>query len=91
MPSPAFVPDARMDSPALVLAARTISARVSKPIRSGQAFVSIRSILPSPFADGRIYYGGYDCNFYPADGTAWVATSLRNSLRPSVPAKGTQS
>ena len=34
---------------------------------------------------------GYDCNFYPADGTAWVATSLRNSLRLSVPAKGTQS
>ena len=31
------------------------SAQVSKPIRSGQAFVSIRSIVPSPFADGRIY------------------------------------
>ena len=46
----------------------------------GQAFVSIRSIVPSPFADGRIYYGGYDCNFYPADGTAWVATSTLSSL-----------
>ena len=67
------------------------SAQVSKPIRSGQAFVSIRSIVPSPFADGRIYYGGYDCNFYPADGTAWVATSLRSSLRLSVSAKGSQS
>ena len=35
----------------------TPSAEVSKPIRSGQAFVSIRSILPSPFARGQIYYG----------------------------------
>jgi hypothetical protein len=47
--------------------------------------------VPSPFPGDQIYYGGYDCNFYPADGTAWVATSPRNSLRLSVPAKGTQS
>ena len=66
------------------------SAQVSKPIRSGQAFVSIRSIVPSPFADGRIYYGGYDCNFYPADGTAWVATSSLRSIRLSAPSKGTR-
>jgi hypothetical protein len=64
------------------------SAQVSKPIRSGQAFVSIRNIVPSPFADGRIYYGGYDCNFYPADGTAWVATSTISSLGLSVSSKG---
>ena len=56
--------------------------QVSKPIRSGQAFVSIRTIVPSPFADGRIYYGGYDCNFYPADGTAWVATSTAQLSPP---------
>ncbi len=66
------------------------SVRVSKPIRSGQAFVSIRSIVPSPFAGGQLYYGGYDCNFYPASGTAWVATSLRSSLHLSLPAKGRQ-
>ncbi len=53
----------------------TPTARITTPVRSGQAFVSIRTIAPSPFADGRIYYGGYDCNFYPADGTAWIATS----------------
>ncbi len=64
------------------------SAQVSKPIRSGQAFVSIRSIVPSSFTGGQIYYGGYDCNFYPADGTAWVATSTLNSLRGSVSPKG---
>ena len=64
------------------------SATVSKPVRAGQAFVSIRTIMPSPFQDGRIYYGGYDCNFYPADGTAWVATSTLRSLRPSVSTKG---
>jgi hypothetical protein len=58
----------------------TPSPPVTKPIRSGQAFVSIRSILLAPFADGRIYYGGYDCNFYPADGTAWVASSSLGSL-----------
>jgi hypothetical protein len=70
----------RTDSQSPTYALRCLSGRsltptasVSKLIRSGQAFVSIRSTLPSPFADGRIYYGGYDCNFYPADGTAWVA------------------
>lgn len=67
------------------------SARPSKPIRSGQAFVSIRSIVPSPFADNRVYYGGYDCNFYPADGTGWVATSTVSSLRVSLSPKGSPS
>jgi hypothetical protein len=67
------------------------SPQVSMPIRSGQAFVSIRSIVPSPFADGRVYYGGYDCNFYPADGTAWVATSTVSSLRLSTLSKGRRS
>ncbi len=64
------------------------SAKVSKPIRSGQAFVSIRSILPSPFSGGQIFYGGYDCNFYPADGTAWVASSALSSLHLSTSSKG---
>ena len=67
------------------------SPQVSMPIRSGQAFVSIRSIVPSPFADGRIFYGGYDCNFYPAEGTAWVATSMLSSLRLSTSSKGIRS
>ena len=66
----------------------TPSAQVSKPIRSGQAFVSIRSIVPSPFADGRIYYAGYDCNFYPADGTAWVASSTPEALHLPTASKG---
>jgi hypothetical protein len=57
-----------------------LSGQVSKPIRSGQAFVSIRTIVPSPFGDGRVYFGGYDCNFYPADGTAWVASSALGSV-----------
>ncbi len=69
----------------------TPSTHVSNPIRSGQAFVSIRSIVPSPFAGSQIDYGGYDCNFFPADGTAWVATSLRSSLHLSVSAKGRKS
>jgi hypothetical protein len=50
------------------------------PITTGEAFVSIRTIAPSPFAASEIYYGGYDCNFYPADGTAWVATSTASAL-----------
>ena len=66
----------------------TPSATVSKPIRSGQAFVSIRSIMASPFRGGRIYYAGYDCNFYPADGTAWVASSTFSSLDHSISLKG---
>ncbi len=67
------------------------SATVSTPIRSGQAFVSIRSILPSPFADGRIYYGGYDCNFYPADGTAWIASSRLTALHVPASSRGRHS
>ena len=55
------------------------------PILSSQAFVSIRTIKPSPFDDGAIYYGGYDCNFYPADGTAWVATSALDAVHPDDP------
>jgi hypothetical protein len=50
------------------------------PIRPGQAFVAIRTIQPSPFADGRLYFAGYDDNFYPADGTAWVASSAPGAL-----------
>ncbi len=69
----------------------TPAAQVSRPIRSGQAFVSIRSILPSPFGDGRVYFGGYDCNFYPADGTAWVASSTLSSLRLPASSKGSPS
>jgi hypothetical protein len=53
------------------------------PIRYTDAFVSIRTIAPSPFGDGRLYYGGYDCNFYPADGTAWVARATVRALHVS--------
>ena len=66
------------------------SSQVSKPIRSGQAFVSIRSIVPATFADGQIYFGGYDCNFYPADGTAWVASSSVGALDLTLSSKGDQ-
>jgi len=53
---------------------------VTTPIRSDQAFVSIRTIQRSPFGDGHLYFGGYDCNFSPADGTAWIASSPRRAL-----------
>lgn len=53
----------------------TPTGTITTPVRSGQALVSIRTIARSPFGDRRIYYGGYDCNFYPADTTAWIATS----------------
>jgi hypothetical protein len=58
----------------------TPTARATSPIRAGQAFVSIRTIAPSPFRDDRIYYGGYDCNFFPADGTAWIARSRKGAI-----------
>jgi hypothetical protein len=58
----------------------TLSGTVGNPIRSGQAFVSIRTIRLSPFGDGRLYYAGYDCNFYPADGTAWAGSSAPDAL-----------
>jgi hypothetical protein len=57
------------------------SKRQPSPVRSGQAFVSIRTITSSPFGDGRIYYGGYDNDFHPADGAAWIASSTSKALR----------
>jgi hypothetical protein len=51
------------------------------PIQSGQAFVSVRTIAPSPFSSDQVFYGGYDCNFYPANGTAWVASSSLSAIR----------
>ena len=57
------------------------SRKQPSPVRSGQAFVSIRTIKPSPFGDERIYYGGYDNDFHPADGAAWIASSTSVSLR----------
>jgi hypothetical protein len=59
------------------------SKKQPSPVRSGQAFVSIRTIKPSPFGDGRIYYGGYDNDFHPADGAAWIASSTSAALRLS--------
>jgi hypothetical protein len=53
----------------------------ASPVRQGQAFVAIRTIKLSPFGDGRIYYGGYDCNFSPADGAAWVGSSAAGAIR----------
>lgn len=51
------------------------------PVRSGQAFVSIRTIKASPFGNGRLYYGGYDNDFHPSDGAAWIASSTLSALR----------
>jgi hypothetical protein len=59
----------------------TLHSQPSKPIRAGQAFVSIRTIALSPFARDQVFYGGYDCNFYPANGTAWVASSTLSAIR----------
>lgn len=60
----------------------TPSQKQPSPVRSGQAFVSIRTIKPSPFGDGRIYDGGYDNDFHPADGAAWIASSTRSIFLP---------
>jgi hypothetical protein len=58
----------------------TPTGTATKPIRSRQAFVSIRTIKQSPFANDELYFGGYDCNFYPADGTAWTAHASLSAL-----------
>lgn len=59
----------------------TLRYQPAKPIRTGQAFVSVRTIAPSPFSRDQVFYGGYDCNFYPANGTAWVASSTLSAIR----------
>jgi hypothetical protein len=59
----------------------TLRHQPAEPIRNGQAFVSVRTIALSPFSRDQVFYGGYDCNFYPADGTAWVASSTLSAIR----------
>jgi hypothetical protein len=44
--------------------------------------------LRVPFDDGCLSYGFYDNNFYPADGTAWVASSTPEALHLSASSKG---
>ena len=58
----------------------TPSGTVSNPIRAGQAFVSIRTITPSPFGDDPLHFGGYDCNSHPADGTALVGSAPLDAI-----------
>jgi hypothetical protein len=69
----------------------TPSAAQPSPVRSGQAFVSIRTIKPSPFGENRLYYGGYDCNFHPADGTAWIGASTFSATQLDNPRKAATS
>ena len=59
----------------------TLASQPTTPIRNGQAFVSIRTIAPSPFSHDQLFYGGYDCNFYPANGTAWIASSTLSAIQ----------
>jgi hypothetical protein len=58
----------------------TPSATQPSPVRSGQAFVSVRTIKASPFGGDRIYYGGYDNDFHRADGAAWIGSSTISVL-----------
>jgi hypothetical protein len=66
----------------------TPSAKQPSPVRSGQAFVSIRAIKASPFGGNRIYYGGYDNDFHPSDGAAWIGSSTITALRLGAGSKG---
>lgn len=43
------------------------------PTRSGEAFVAIRTIAPSPWIANEYYFGGYDANSMASLGTAWLA------------------
>ena len=42
--------------------------------------MATRTIEPSPFGGSRLYYGGHDFNFYPADETTWIAFSTLGSI-----------
>ncbi len=84
-PAPTYVPQC-LSGPDF-----TPSVSVGNPIRSGQAFVSIRTTQVSPFGDDRIFYAGFDCNFYPADGTAWIGTSTLNAIHLPNGSKGVTS
>ena len=45
------------------------------PVMAGQAYVAVRTARVSPWNPRTLYFGGYDANFVPATGTAWVATA----------------
>jgi hypothetical protein len=51
--------------------------------------VAPRAYTISPFKNHDkkvIYFGGYDCNYFPSKDTAWVfSTSIKNALRKDVP------
>jgi hypothetical protein len=57
------------------------------PSAFGQILVKRSKTSPG----GQIHHDGYDCNFHPADGTAWVASSTLSSLRLSTESKGRHS
>ena len=72
--------------PALPRAVRHSHPRARQATRSAPARRSSRSgrSRRRRSVTAALYYGGYDCNFYPADGTAWVATLRRSSAHRSV-------
>jgi len=45
---------------------------VTAPVTYGEAFVAPRTMRVSPFDPARLVVAGYDANFVPADGRAWI-------------------
>jgi hypothetical protein len=66
-----------------------LSATQTSPVRNGQAFVSVRTIAASPFNSQRIFYAGFDNDFHPSDGSAWVAWSTKSAVHLSRPSTRT--
>jgi hypothetical protein len=51
------------------------SRPIAMPAITSHPMVALRTIIESPFHDGVLYWGGYDCNSHESADTAWIATS----------------
>jgi hypothetical protein len=43
--------------------------------------ITIRSIVQSPFKDDKLYFAGFDCNFYICHNTSWIYEGSMEALR----------
>jgi len=63
---------------------------ISLPALLPHTMVSCRTIMPSPFSDGVLYWGGYDCNSNKSKDTAWCLESTVADATPATTQMVTQ-
>lgn len=54
------------------------------PVTDKLALVGVRCIVPSPFAKGKLFLAGFDCNGYYSRETAWIYEAKTDALLATV-------